>query len=296
MTSHDDELLMVWLLNENDGNAPQRWIFPVSHTVQIGRNPENDIHLTHPKVSRYHASVFHDGYRWHCACFGSNGVFVGGRAAKQVELQSGLVLQFAKNGPKLLFEMPPTTNDEGRGSMTFLIDEIKLGDKQSARELWARCMATAVRLARQRLGPTGEATELDADVAASAFASLMFGNARRRIPTLSDRESLWELVVSMISQKADEIEKERDPQPKPSKPRSLEKFVEKEPTPESVSAIEQQTDRWLRLLPTDLLKEVAALRLEGYSVAEVADMQRRDAEAVKADEAKIREIWSQSKR
>lgn len=296
MSSHGEDLLIVWLLSETSSKPTQRWLFPASQTVQIGRQPENDIVLKHPKVSRFHASLFHDGHRWHCACFGSNGVFVGGRPASQVELQSGLVLEFTRLGPKLLFEMPPADDDGSRGSMTFLIEELKLGDQKSARELWARCMATAVRLARQRLGSAATEDRINEDIAESAFASLLSGTGKNRLPKLDDRESLWRLVVKMISREADQYEtrkKLREEHPETEREvAAFEDFVAQKPTPKAIEQLEHQTNRWLKLLPNDLHRDIAALRLEGFAVKDVAKRLALTPDVVREYEARIRNYWT----
>lgn len=296
MSSHDEDLLIVWLLSEGSSKPVQRWMFPANQTVQIGRQPENDIVLKHPKVSRFHSSLFHDGHRWHCACFGSNGVFVGGKPSSQVDLQSGMVLEFTRSGPKLLFEMPPADDDGSTGSMTFLIDELKLGDKQSAKDLWARCMATAVRLARQRLGAAAKVERLEEDIAESAFASLLNSGGRHRIPKLDDRESLWRLVIKMIDREAEDYETRAKRQAEAGgtehEVARFEKFVAQEPTPEAVQQLEHHTNRWLKMLPNDLHRDIAALRLEGFAVKDVAARLKLTADVVREYEARIRNFWT----
>ena len=179
-----EETLRVSLCGKSDDfNPAGGWSFAAGQTVQIGRHSENDVVLKSDWVSRFHLTLFHDGERWHCASFGANETYCGGQPVTHVELEHETFLELGRHGPKLRFETQAAPNtDEFRGTMTLLIDEMKHGNANSFEQLWARCFATIVKLARQRLGSARKRVEDEEDVASEVFQKLYFASIAGKLP------------------------------------------------------------------------------------------------------------------
>jgi len=63
-----------------DAAAVSRWLQP-GERLRVGRDPDCDLVIDHPSVSRRHAELYRDGGRWHLRDLGSkNGSFVDGIA------------------------------------------------------------------------------------------------------------------------------------------------------------------------------------------------------------------------
>src|SRR5262249_25646224 len=139
-----------------------------------------------------------------------------------------------------------------------------------------------VRLARERLraapGGVGDAE----DAALSAFHSLCRGVAHGRFPRLGGRDDLWRLLATITTRKAaDMIQSE--PRPKRGGGRVLSEndrngddeqgfgtLAGPEPTPALVSLMGEEVRRLFELLPDEVLRVVALLKMEGHTNEEIA--------------------------
>ena len=168
-------------------------------------------------------------------------------------------------------------------SVTRWIDGLKAGDAEAAGQLWQRYFQRLVELARAKLrtAPRGAADE--EDVALSAFKSLCLGAARDRFAQLEDRHDLWQLLAMITVRKvADQFAYEgrqkrgggrtRDEAwlDNGGGQRGLEHVVSNEPSPEWIASMSEECDRLLALLPDDSLREVALLKIQGYTQHEIA--------------------------
>jgi DNA-directed RNA polymerase specialized sigma24 family protein len=172
------------------------------------------------------------------------------------------------------------TGDEG--SVTHWLGELKAGDPAAAQRLWARYFADLVRLARARLRKAPRAAEDEEDVALSAFDSFCTAAARGRFPRLDDRDDLWRVLVTVTERKASDVLRrqrrlkrgggrvaneidvagpERD---------LLDHLAGTAPTPEFAAMVAEEYRRRLAALPTEHLRRIAVLKLEGYSNEEIA--------------------------
>src|SRR5437763_100164 len=88
------------------------------------------------------------------------------------------------------------------GSITDWIGRLKAGDAAAAQKLWEGYFQKMVELARRRLLGLPRRAADEEDVALSAFKSFCRGASAGRFPQLSDRNSLWPLLVSLTAHKA----------------------------------------------------------------------------------------------
>ena len=193
------------------------------------------------------------------------------------------------------------------GSVTHWLGALEGGDAAAAQRLWERYFDRLVRLARAKLGamPRGAADE--EDVALSAFHSFCQGAARGRFPRLDDRDNLWRLLVTITARKAlDQVR--RQARQKRGGGRvlvgsaqaggeddtdgaGLDQVVGQEPTPQFAAMVADECRRLLAALDDETLRQVALLRMEGYSDEEIAARVDCSLRTVSRKLALIRKAW-----
>jgi DNA-directed RNA polymerase specialized sigma24 family protein len=190
------------------------------------------------------------------------------------------------------------------GSVTRWLGQLQAGDPAAAQQLWERYFRRLVGLARKRLQGAPRRTADEEDVALSAFDSFCRGAERGRFPDLTDRDSLWRLLVVMTARKATHLRRDQGRQKRggaaqfttdtPAEPDDesvLGQVLSRDPTPEFAAQMTEECERLLRGLGDDDLKAVALLRMEGYTVEEIAGRQGCVARTVKRKLQLIRSIW-----
>jgi RNA polymerase sigma factor (sigma-70 family) len=288
------------------------WLFTEGQTVRVGRSADNDVVLSSSRVSRFHLTLFHDGRQWQCTSEGSNGTHCDGQPMSHAVLYDSVVLELGPPGPKLYCEVLHEVSDETLdGTITHLISDMKRGNVQSFEKLWARCFATIVQLARQRLGSSRKRVEDEEDVASEVFQKLYFASVQGKLPKLTDRESLWRLLLAMTRHAAiDSINREQRakrggghvrgesfaedsrllaPNTGPS---AFDNFVSSIPTPGSIASVRELLEKWVARLPDDESRQIALLHLEGFTVAEIAKQLGLPQRTAERRLQQIRTAWS----
>ena len=193
------------------------------------------------------------------------------------------------------------------GSVTHWLGALEGGDAAAAQRLWERYFDRLVRLARAKLGamPRGAADE--EDVALSAFHSFCQGAARGRFPRLDDRDNLWRLLVTITARKALDQVRHQARQKRgggrmligsaqaggedDTDGAGLEQVVGQEPTPQFAAMVADECRRLLAALGDETLRQVALLRMEGYSDEEIAARVDCSLRTVSRKLALIRKAW-----
>src|SRR5262249_55226953 len=153
----------------------------------------------------------------------------------------------------------------------------------AVQRLWERYFQQLIELARKKLRalPHREAAE---DVALSAFDSFCRGANRGRFPQLADRDSLWRLLVGITARQAGHYTRDAGRQKRggavaivgsgptdAEMEMTLEQIVGREPTPEFAAQAAEDCLHLLGLLGDTVLESVALLKMEGYTVEEIAE-------------------------
>jgi DNA-directed RNA polymerase specialized sigma24 family protein len=192
--------------------------------------------------------------------------------------------------------------DAMEDSITVWIESLKAGDAAAAEKLWRRYFELLVRLARERLRGARRAMADEEDAALSAFDSFVRGAACGRYPRLDDRDDLWRLLVVITERKAlNQARHERRQKRGGGKARdSLDRDdgdgghpepAVPEPTPEFATMAADECCRLLGLLGDQSLRQVALLRMEGYTHQELADRLECSLRSVARKLELIRRIW-----
>jgi len=168
------------------------------------------------------------------------------------------------------------------GSVTHWMRRLEEGDRQAAHALWERYFRRLVSLARSELQGAPRRVADEEDVALSALASFFRGAEDGRFTDLLDRESLWRLLVHITAHKAVDHARRHGAQIRggdrapPITDADLEQVIGREPTPEFAAQFADELRRLLARLTDSgrsdapLLRSVAILRLENYTIDEIA--------------------------
>lgn len=172
-------------------------------------------------------------------------------------------------------------------SVTTIIEGLKQGDPQAAELLWVKYFDKLVAAARRRLGSAPKRAYDEEDVAVSVFASLCRGAERGNFSKLTDREDLWALLLAITRQRAvDRIRHENRDKRGGGEVRGesvfvkatdgtvvlgIDQLIREEVTPDLLVELEERQQQLLAVLTDDNMRKVALLRMEGYSVKEIAN-------------------------
>jgi DNA-directed RNA polymerase specialized sigma24 family protein len=194
----------------------------------------------------------------------------------------------------------------GPGSVTHWISHLKAGDGAAADVLWRRYYGGLIRLARNvlRRAPRGPADE--EDVALTAFHCLCRGAASDRFPRLEDRRDLWRLLGSITAQKAvDQLRREARKKRggrravdgslwhalAPDEGADLSALEDHKPTPEDAALLAEGLERLLERLGDGTLRQVALLKMEGYTIDDISERLELGKRTVERKLGLIRAIW-----
>jgi RNA polymerase sigma factor (sigma-70 family) len=187
-------------------------------------------------------------------------------------------------------------------SITTWIALLRAGDADAAQPLWERYFERLVAFARGKLHGVSRRAADEEDVALSAFHS--FCQAAHRFPRLNDRDDLWRVLVMLTARKA--FQERRGQQARKrggtaaaEGPRTaevaeavaLEEIVGAEPTPEFAVSLAEHFETLLARLPDEDLRQVARLRLEEYTSAEIAERLGITERTVRRKLVLIRSYW-----
>jgi DNA-directed RNA polymerase specialized sigma24 family protein len=197
------------------------------------------------------------------------------------------------------------------GSVTTWVEQLRAGNRAAAQQLWQRYFSRLVGLARTKLRGLRRGAADEEDVALTAFDSFFRGAEQGRFPRLDDRNNLWDVLVLITVLEAIDL-REREMRQKrgggqvagesaldgllgPAEGGAgIEQVVGTEPTPELAAQVADEVQRLLGLLPKQEVRSVALLKLEGYTIAEIADLLGCAEVTVERRLGLIRSLWKES--
>jgi DNA-directed RNA polymerase specialized sigma24 family protein len=172
-------------------------------------------------------------------------------------------------------------------SVSRWLEGLKGGDSQATAALWERYCERLVRLAQRKLRHCSRRAADEEDIALSAFNSLCLGARDGRFPSLTDRSSLWRLLVFITAQKAaDQFAHEHRQKRGGGKVRGhsalaggkpgsatedFDRCFAHLPGPATLNIMAEEYDRFLSRLGDETLRRIAELRVQGQTVDEIAE-------------------------
>jgi DNA-directed RNA polymerase specialized sigma24 family protein len=198
---------------------------------------------------------------------------------------------------------------ESGGSVTQWIGNLQAGDLDAAaRRLWGRYFDQIARLAHAKLRATPRGPADGEDVALSVFDSFYARAAAGEFPHLGGRDDLWRLLVTITARKAaNQLRREHQEKrgggrvldegvldrADPDAGRFLSQVVGDEPSPAFAAMVTDELRRRLEGLRDASFRQVAVMRMEGYSNAEIADHLGTTVRGVERKLAAIRKRWQE---
>ena len=192
------------------------------------------------------------------------------------------------------------------GSVAVLIERLEAGHHEAAQPLWEQYYPRLVRLARKKLRGTSRRVANEEDVALSAFDSFCRGVARGDFPDVSDRNSLWALLVTITARKAiDVVNHERRAKrgggavrgesalQGPDGRGDFDRVAGREPPPDFAAQVQGEFRRLLDLLGDAELEQVALWKLEGDGNAEIAARLGCVERTVERKVERIKALWAE---
>jgi DNA-directed RNA polymerase specialized sigma24 family protein len=146
-----------------------------------------------------------------------------------------------------------------------------------------------VGLARKRLQNAPQRAGEEEDVALSALASFCRAAERERFPQLLDRDGLWRLLVVITVRKVGHLV--RHAGLRPTSPLDAVELLSHEPGPDLAAVAVEEHRRLLSCLGDPELASVARMRMEGYTVQEIAGELKCVSRTVKRKFKIIRGMW-----
>jgi DNA-directed RNA polymerase specialized sigma24 family protein len=151
---------------------------------------------------------------------------------------------------------------------------------EAAQRLWERYFAELVRLAGAKLPRQVRRSFDEEDVALSAFKSFCAAAEQGRFPQLADRSDLWRLLVTITARKADHYKRHQMRRKRgggkvlgesdlDGEDMSFDTLIGHCPSPAFALEVAEE---WRRLFDQlgEELRQVAQLKLEGYTVEDIA--------------------------
>lgn len=191
--------------------------------------------------------------------------------------------------------MPPPS------SVTTWLQLLRAGDPAAAQRLWERYYGDLVRLAHAHLAARARRGADAEDVALSAFASFCRGAAEGRFPQLADRHDLWRLLFTITVRHAADQARREGRQRRGGRPidvadlldlpdADLDQLQGDAPDPAWAAAVADEVSSLLAGLPREDLRQVMQLRLEGYTLPEIARRLGRSLRSVERKWALVRQF------
>lgn len=215
-----------------------------------------------------------------------------------------LVIMRQRHGPNGRGKNPMSSS----GSVTTWIGLLEKGDEDAAQRLWERYFSRLLEFARGRL--RGQSTRVldEEDLALSAFFTFCRAAAGKRVPQVNNRDDLWRTLVLITAGKAIDWRRRQQslkrgggrlpandlPGSRPDDFAMLENVIGAEPDPAFAAQLAEEFQLLMDRLADDRLRELALLKLEGYSNEEIAEKLACSLRTVTRRLTVIRRIWETS--
>lgn len=186
--------------------------------------------------------------------------------------------------------------------------QLQSGSQEAAGRIWEHYFRKLYAFARKRISTRMRRAYDEEDVALSAFHSMCEGMTAGRFPDLTDRDNLWRLMLTItvrkiaIRQRYDHREK-RDADllitesglfaSLPESSLGLDALPNAEPTPDFAAEMTETCNTLFQALSEDNLRDIARLKIEGYTNGEIADKLAVTRRTVERKLERIRREWSE---
>lgn len=191
-------------------------------------------------------------------------------------------------------------------SITTWIRTLKGGEQEAVQQLWDRYFQRLEHFISTKLPCHMKRAFDEEDVALSAFQSFVDGALAGRFPELEDRNNLWSVLAVIAARKASaylrhanrqkrgggEVRGESGAYPAgPDQAPGLDFLAGEGQNPELEAQFVEECERLLGSLKTEELRSIAILKMQGYAIAEIAEIVNCTQRAVQRRLEIIRRTW-----
>jgi RNA polymerase sigma factor (sigma-70 family) len=188
-------------------------------------------------------------------------------------------------------------------SVTRLIQQLKGEDEQAAGQIWQRYFQRLLPLARAKLKALPHQAVDEEDVLVSVFDRLFRAVKEDRFVRLEDRDDLWQVLLMLTERKvADQYRKSMAQKRGGGKVANeaeltevnlaeIRELADRDPNPELIVSFNETVGRAIHRLDEPKSRNVALLKLEGFSNREIADKVEISLSSVERKLRVIREVW-----
>lgn len=157
--------------------------------------------------------------------------------------------------------------------ITKWIGALKEGAASNAEQgLWEAYFDRLIRLARSKMREMPTTVADEEDVALSAMNSFFSRIGKGQFPKLGDRTELWPLLVQTTVWKISNLRRGQFAECRDArKAVSLDWLKENSPNAEVAARVIEEGNALLDALTDEKLRSVAALKIEGFTNAEIAE-------------------------
>lgn len=190
-----------------------------------------------------------------------------------------------------------------QGSISRAISLAGEMDEQSAQLLWDRFFEKLCRFSSQKIYKRHRRLIDPEDVAGSAMFALMDGLKQGRFYNVKNRDQLWQMLVMIAARKAANKREFLDRDKRGGKVTSgdsarddqgmdnLREYIDKTVDPAKFVEIEMTCRELLLALPDDNYREIALMRLAGFTNREIGNKLECSTRTIDRKLVAIREEW-----
>ncbi len=185
-------------------------------------------------------------------------------------------------------------------------------DEDACDRLWQAYFERVIRIVRQRLSPLSSRDASEDDVALSAMKSFYRAAENGALASINDRDGLWKFLAMLAARKARAANRRNMTECRGAGNvvvfTDLQEALAGKQKAERPEAVDLATDaafigqlllesaERLKSLPSQRLQRIAALRMEGYELEEIAKLVGMSRSAVSNKLKLIRDLWTYAAR
>lgn len=195
-------------------------------------------------------------------------------------------------------------NENNELDVTVWMKQLANDSPEAMQNIWNEYYSKLVKFARRRMSVLPKRDADEEDVAISAIHSLYRGVQEGRFPEFNSRDDLWKLLLAIASRKIQKQIRRQLAQKRGgglvrgesvfgtvSQAGGINEAVHCEPTPEFADQVISSCDELLNQLDDPSLRQIALLKLEGYTNDQVAEKLNCATRSVERKLKRIRVIW-----
>lgn len=211
----------------------------------------------------------------------------------------------APHGKSKKTRILPLNSSINSGSISRAIAQNSQLDEEAAQLIWNRFFENLCRFASKKIYKRHRRLIDPEDIASSAMFALLDGIKNERFHSVSNRDELWQMLVMIASRKAISqarhldrekrggvAKQEGDAALNGQRLEHVAEYIVQSGDPAKFIEIEMTCRELLAALPHDKLREIALMRLAGFSNQEISVKFACSKRTIDRKLLLIREVWN----